>query len=188
MRHPVMQLQVHAFLCMALREVSPRVTSPLLYYDWWRHLSQRNPFHKPWPAGRQITVKMGANGKKLSTLCFFSPSLPNNPRYLNSKAEPQNRTQVLLGTHSHRCQSDPPWCLAQWPPASCPLHLTCSLRGSSGPCQERTAGVCDVDTKRCLQTREKSRKQNESDKTGESCFKCQENAESATVYRKWDLD
>lgn len=34
MRHPVMQLQVDAFLCMALREVSPRVTSPLLYYDW----------------------------------------------------------------------------------------------------------------------------------------------------------
>lgn len=36
--------------------VAIQITSPLLYYGWWRHLSQRNPFHKPWPAARQITV------------------------------------------------------------------------------------------------------------------------------------
>lgn len=29
------------------------MTLPLLHYGWWRHLSQRNPFHKPWPAARQ---------------------------------------------------------------------------------------------------------------------------------------
>lgn len=37
--------------------------------------------------------------------------------------------------------TDPPSPLAQWLPASCPLHLTCFLRESSGPCRERTAGA-----------------------------------------------
>lgn len=40
----------------SLWAVALQTISPLLCYGWWRHLSQRSPFHKLWPAGRQITV------------------------------------------------------------------------------------------------------------------------------------
>lgn len=41
------------------------ISSPLLYYGCWRHLSQRNPSHMPRPAVRPKTVTNGALNKSI---------------------------------------------------------------------------------------------------------------------------
>lgn len=41
------------------------ISSPLLYYGCWRHLSQRNPSHMPRPAARPKTVTNGALNKSI---------------------------------------------------------------------------------------------------------------------------